>query len=224
VSVVIPAYDAERYLCEAIESVLRQTHPPLELIVVDDGSSDRTSEIALGFGGSVQCVRQSHAGVGAALNRGIAMSRGALLAFLDADDLWTEDKLALQLDALERAPELDIVFGYVRTFHSPELTAEQRSRIELQEKPIPGIYKGTMLIRREAFLQVGPFATQWKLGDFVEWYARAVDTALTSSMLPEVVAHRRLHLTNTGIRDHDSRSDYVRILKRVLDRRKAQLT
>ena len=96
---MIPAFDAERYLGDAIESILRQTCPPVELIVVDDGSSDRTPEIALSFGDSVRCVRQPHSGIGAALNRGIAMAHGALLAFLDADDLWTENKLALQLEA-----------------------------------------------------------------------------------------------------------------------------
>src|SRR5436305_4895217 len=164
VSVVIAAFDAERYLGPAIESVLRQTRQPLELIVVDDGSSDRTVQIARGFGHTVKCLRQPRLGVSAALNRGIAITRGDQLAFLDADDLWIEDKLALQVDALHRAPELDMVFGYVRQFHSPELTDEQRARIDLRNEPIPGICRGTMLIRREAFMRVGPFGTRWTLG------------------------------------------------------------
>jgi glycosyltransferase involved in cell wall biosynthesis len=221
---VIPAFDAERYLGDAIESVLRQTRPRVELIVVEDGSTDRTPEIARSFGDDVRCVRQPHSGIGAALNRGIAMAHGALLAFLDADDLWTENKLALQLEAFEREPQLDMVFGYVRQFHSPELTAELRSRIELRDDPIPAISRGAMLIRRDAFMRVGPFATGWTLGDFMEWYARALDASLTGSVLPEVVLYRRLHMANTSTRDRAARSDYVRILKTVLDRRRAKLT
>jgi glycosyltransferase involved in cell wall biosynthesis len=224
VSVVIAAFDAERYLGDAIETVLRQTRPAGEVIVVDDGSSDRTADIAGGFGDPVTCVHQDRAGVSAALNRGIAMTHGTQLAFLDADDLWTEDKLALQVSALERAPELDMVFGHVRQFHSPELTDEQRARIELREEPVSGICRGAMLIRRDAFLRVGLFAARWTLGEFVDWYARALDASLKSSVLPEVIMHRRLHTANSGIREHESRSDFPKIVKAALDRRRAGLT
>lgn len=223
-SVVIAAFNAESYLRDAIDSVLRQTLPPAEVIVVDDGSSDRTPEIARGFGDAVACVRQPHSGVAGALNRGISMTRGAGLAFLDADDVWTENKLALQVEALERDPELDMVFGHVRQFHSPELTSEQRARIKLRDGPVPGICKGTMLIRREAFMRVGTFATRWTVGEFVDWYARALDGSLSSSVLSQVLMHRRLHEGNSGLRGHDARSDFPRIVKTVLDRRRTELT
>lgn len=224
VSVVIAAFDAGRYVGDAIESVLGQTREPLEVIVVDDGSHDRTSEVANGFGDSVTCVRQPHAGVSAALNRGVPLCRGEHLAFLDADDLWTEDKLAIQLQALERAPQPDMVFGHVDHFHSRELTDEQRARIALPAEPVRGICRGAMLIRREAFMRVGSFATQWTLGEFLEWYARALDGGLTSCVLPEVVMHRRLHAANTSFREPEGRSDFPRILKTVLDRRRAEST
>jgi glycosyltransferase involved in cell wall biosynthesis len=221
VSVVVAAFDAERYLGDAIESVLRQTRPPVEVIVVDDGSSDGTSQVAHGFGRAVRCVRQSRSGIGAAVNLGIALSCGEQLAFLDADDLWTENKLALQVDALESAAHLDMVFGHAQQFHSPELTDQQRFRIRLHADPVPGIHRGTMLIRREALERVGPFATRWTLGEFIDWYARALDVSLSSSVLPEVIMHRRLHMDNSGIRDREARSDYVEILRVVLNRRRA---
>ena len=79
-----------------------------------------------------------------------------------------------------------------------------------------------MLIRRDAFARVGLFDTDLRIGAFVDWYSRAVDEALNSTMIPKVVMRRRIHRSNTGIRDRQSRSDYVRILKRTLDRRRAQ--
>src|SRR5687768_4198880 len=99
-SVVIPAYNAEKYLGAAIESVLAQGHPSAEIVVVNDGSSDRTHEVARSYGGQVHFLSQDHAGAAAARNRGVDAARGAYLAFLDADDLWLKGKLELQWKAL----------------------------------------------------------------------------------------------------------------------------
>jgi glycosyltransferase involved in cell wall biosynthesis len=224
VSVVIAAFDAERYLGEAIESVLGQTRAPLELIVVDDGSDDHTLEVARGFGERITCVGQPRSGVSAALNRGVEMARGDQLAFLDADDLWTQDKLALQVKALERAPQLDMVFGHVMQFRSTELAPEELGPAPTPPNPVPGICRGAMLIRSEAFRRAGRFATRWRLGEFLEWYARALDAGLIGSVLPDVVMHRRLHAANSGIREREGRSDFPRILRTVIDRRRAAQT
>jgi glycosyltransferase involved in cell wall biosynthesis len=224
VSVVIPARDAEAYLGEAIESVLQQTLPPDQVIVVDDGSTDATAEVAEGFGSRVTCVRQQPSGLGAALNRGLEEARGALLAFLDADDVWLPDKQALQSRALSEDEGLDMVFGHVRHFHSPELTEAERARIVLPEGLAAGMARGAMLVRRTAALRVGPFPTQWKFGEFVDWYSRAVDAGLRSAVLPDVVLSRRLHADNSGIRERDAQTDYVRALKTILDRRRAEAT
>src|ERR1700758_706720 len=96
ISVIIPVYNAEKYLAEAIESVLAQTYRPIEVIVVDDGSTDSSADIAKRFA-SVRYCFQSHSGLGATRNRGIDLSQGKFLAFLDADDLWVEDKLTHQM-------------------------------------------------------------------------------------------------------------------------------
>jgi hypothetical protein len=137
---------------------------------------------------------------------------GGLLAFLDADDLWTRDKLGLQLDALRECRGLDAVFGCAENFWEDGRLGER----------IPGYSRGTMLIRREAFDRVGPFA-DWRLGEFIEWYARAVDAGIETLMLPDVVLLRRVHDANMGVRLRDERSEYARVLKSVLDRRRAEL-
>src|ERR1700745_1869826 len=97
VGVVIPVRDGERYLAEAVESVLAQTHSPYDVVVVDDGSQDRTVEVAARYASRVRCVSQPPGGIGAARNRGVKEVRGDFLAFLDGDDTWPGSRLGLQL-------------------------------------------------------------------------------------------------------------------------------
>ena len=104
VSVIIPTFDRAAWLGEAIASVLAQTYPHLELLVVDDGSHDATSEVVQAFGPALTYIRQAHAGVSAARNRGVAASRGALVAFLDSDDVWRPRKVAAQVTLLQQQP------------------------------------------------------------------------------------------------------------------------
>jgi glycosyltransferase involved in cell wall biosynthesis len=175
--------------------------------------------VAAAFGPPVRCVRRQRAGVAAALNTGIQATRGELLAFIDADDYWIRDKLELQVRALIANPRLDFVLGHVSEFRSPDLSTDDGARLAPRSGSVPGPSTGTMLIRREAFMRVGPFATEWTLGEFVDWYARAVDAGLEAEMLPKVVLMRRLHRANTGIRSGHSRTDYVRVVRAILERR-----
>src|SRR5207247_11352011 len=126
VTVIIGAYNAERYLAEAIDSVLVQTHSNHELIVVDDGSTDSTAEVAEGYGPQVRCIRQENGGMAASRNRAIPEARGSYFSFLDADDRFPPDKLRRQLAVFDADPELDIVYGHVTEFLSPDLGAEAR--------------------------------------------------------------------------------------------------
>ncbi|HNG96268.1 MAG TPA: glycosyltransferase family A protein [Acidobacteriota bacterium] len=221
ISVVIPVYNGELYLAEAIQSVLDQAYQPLEIIVVDDGSTDRSVEIAAGFP-HVQVVSQPKAGPGAARNTGVQTATGNWLAFLDADDVWTRQKLIRQLAAFEQDPELDVVFGYVQQFVSPELGDEVRTRLKCPPNPMPGLHPGTMLIKRKSFFQIGLLNSALVLGDFLDWHGRATDAGLKMLMLDEVVMCRRLHTTNLTLREKALQTDYVKMLKSTLDRRRAR--
>ena len=203
VSVIIPAYNAESYLAEAIESALGQTYQPVEVIVVNDGSTDRTAEVAATFGDRINYFWRTNGGIGAARNSGVRLARGAFISFLDADDLWVADKVALQVSLLEGDPSLDMIFGHVEQFHSPDLDDAVRRQIEIRQRVMAGHHAGTMLIRREAFQHVGFFSESLDVGEFIDWYARARDVGLRSFMCPEVLMKRRLHKTNQGLAKRD---------------------
>ena len=222
VSVLIGVYNAERYLGEAIESVLAQTYAPIELIVVDDGSTDGSGAVARAFGDRLVYDRQPRGGIGAARNRAVELSTGSHLAFLDADDRFEPRKIERQLAALADDPELDVVFGHMSEFVSADLPAEQAARLRAPVANAPWPTPNLMLVRRASFDRVGPYSTSLRVGVGVDWYARAVDLGLKLAVLPEVVLERRLHSSNNGLRESASRSQYLSVLKASIDRRRAQ--
>jgi glycosyltransferase involved in cell wall biosynthesis len=219
ISVIIPVYNGEKYLAEAIESVLSQTDFRLDVIVVDDGSTDNTARVAESFG-SVRYHYQMNAGVGAARNKGIVMAYGDYFAFLDADDLWMTDKIKRQLIAFEADSELDMAFGHTQQFYSPELTPPEKDRLRIPAETLPAYNADTMLIKKKSFQSVGLFKNELRIGEFIDWYARATELNLKSIMLPDVLVKRRIHITNLGISRRDQRSGYVHALKAALDRRR----
>ncbi len=221
VSVVIPVFNGERHLGEALESVRRQTHPEVEVIVVDDGSTDRSVEIARAHGGRMRLLRQANEGTASARNRGVRSSRGAFLAFLDQDDRWEPDKLSLQVRALRESAESQVVFGMVRQFISPEMPEDFRKRIRCPAHPVAGYLPSVVLLRREAFFQVGFFSEQFRLGEWADWYVRHGRVMPPPIVLPQVVAWRRLHGENKGLSLASHRAEYAAILRTALARRRA---
>ena len=221
ISVMIGVYNAEPYIGEAIESVLAQTYGSFELIVVDDGSDDGSAEVIARYP-RAKYIRQSNAGNGSARNRAVEAATGELFAFLDADDRFTPGKLERQVNALESDRELDMVFGHVREFVSPELDEEMRGSIRAPfPEPMPWASPSLMLIRRPAFERVGLFSTVIRVGVTVDWLARAREAGLRQLVLPDIVLERRLHLQNNGLRERDSRSQYLQVLRDAMDRRRA---
>ncbi len=214
VSVIIPVYNGEKYLAEAIRSVLAQEYSPVEVIVIDDGSTDGSAKIARSFL-PVRYCRQPNGGVGAAVNRGLALAGGDFLGFLDADDVWTGGRIERQMEALRNDPGVEAVFGLVEQFTSPDPGGGSPPPVIM-----PGCHKGSMLIRREAFFRVGLFDPRWRYGDFVDWYARAQEAGLRIRMINHVVLRRRIHGDNMGIRERQNRVSYARILKAAMDRRR----
>jgi len=224
ISVIIPVYNYERYLGEAIESVLSQTYQDLEVIVVDDGSTDRSGEVAKSFAGrGVRYCQEVHAGIGPARNKGVELAQGEFIAFLDADDRWPLEKIERQLRAFENDPALEMVFGYaLQLQNGPAWEAGVRDKSLTVDGMVPGMVPGTMLIKRGAFDRVGKFQGGLKVGEFIDWYARAVELKVRSLVLPELFLWRRIHDSNQGVRERQSVTDYARVLKAKLDRKRAE--
>ena len=221
ISVMIGVYNGAPYLGEAIESVFAQEYRPLELIVVDDGSTDGSAEVARSYP-DLRYLHQENAGNGAARNRAVTEAAGEFFAFLDADDRFTPGKLELQMAALDADAGLDMVFGHVREFVSPELDEETRSAIRPPApEPMPWTAPNLMLIRRASFDRVGPFSETLRVGVTVDWFARASEAGLRYAILTDVVLERRLHTQNNGLRERDSRTQYLLVLKAAMDRRRA---
>ena len=219
VSVVITVYNAAQYLGEAIESALAQTRGQVEVVVVDDGSDDGSAEVAARY--PVVLERSStRLGIGAARNVAVARSTGDFLTFLDADDRFPVGKLAAQLAVFDLDPTVDVVYGEVDEFVSPDLSVEEAARIRPAHPRTRAHMSGVMLIRRTAFDRVGPWTEGLKVGTGVDWYMRSAEADLHTVVLDEVLLERRLHLSNNGLREASSRTQYVSILKEALDRRR----
>ncbi|KQC06106.1 MAG: hypothetical protein APR62_08395 [Smithella sp. SDB] len=219
ISVIIPAHNGEDYVAEAIDSVLAQEYKNTEIIAINDGSTDATEDVVRSYA-KVHYLYQPRQGASTARNSGIKISSGEFIAFLDADDIWTKNKLKIQMSQFLTNPELDMIFGHVEQFYSPELAESLEGKIHLAESSMPGYVPGTMLIKKTSFLKVGFFDDGYRIGEFIDWYMRAIDYGLKSFLTQEVVLKRRIHNANTGIRDRDFRKDYLRVLKASLDRRR----
>jgi len=221
VSCIVPVYNGERFLPEALESVLRQTRPPDEIIVVDDGSTDGSGRIAAALGPPVRCVRQENAGPAAARNLAIRLAAGDFLAFLDADDLWLPRKLELQLATMRERPELDYCVTHLQNFWMPELSAEEKAfRHQPFAQPLPAFSFPSFLGRRRMVDRVGPCREDLRVASDTDWFIRAREVGLAYEVLPEVLVRRRLHRGNLTRADLASSATLIANLKASLDRRR----
>lgn len=225
ISVVIPVYNGMKYLRQAVDSVLSQTVPVWEILLIDDGSTDTSGQISLEYDKTVVKYHYfPHGGIGAARNRGIEMAEGMFIAFLDADDYWDKQKLALQLQEIKKPGSANMIFSMNAQFYSPETGEDFRQRYQCPSQPVKGVHPGTLMMKREEFLKVGLFSTEYKTGEFIEWYQRAQEAGMTSAFLPEVLMYRRIHPLNHGILQKRHNDDYARIVKEMLLRRRKKAT
>jgi len=198
VSVVIPVYNGERFLGEAIDSILAQTRSAAEVIVVDDGSTDGSLAIAEGYAErhpEVVVATRPNGGASAARNTGIALATGDALAFLDADDIAEPQFLAVQLGRLEADPSLAGVMGAGRVFVEPGapepvwLTARQR---DVRTRP----RLMTMVVHRSVFTALGVFDTGLSHGEDTDWVLRCGEAGHRIDIHTEVLIARRVHHHN----------------------------
>lgn len=188
ISVIIPVYNGEAFLGEAVASVLAQTQPATEVIVVDDGSTDGSATVAEGFGERVRVLRQRNQGASAARNHGVRAAQGELLTFLDADDQFVPDALALQLQRIRRYPDTGIVLGQFQDYAGAAPSGPAHEQLFTSF--------GCALIRREVFATVGLLREDLRLAEDWDWFTRAREANIRFLIHRQVVMHRRLHEQN----------------------------
>jgi glycosyltransferase involved in cell wall biosynthesis len=225
VSAIIPAYNAARFLPAAIENIRAQNVANLEIIVVDDGSSDNCEDVARSLG--ARYFRQENSGPAAARNAGLELSRGELIAFLDADDLWPEGSLQARLDCLQKNPQLEIALGKVQCLRdvpqagsTPDATEDNReTKTELSE-PFVSFNIGAALYRKSVFEKIGGFDADLRFGEDTDWFMRAREASVSLLVLPETTLHYRLHEGGMTSGKSAAQLNVARVLKKSLDRRR----
>jgi glycosyltransferase involved in cell wall biosynthesis len=227
VSCIIAVYNGRQYLAEAIESLRGQSRPVDEIVVVDDGSTDDSAEIAAGFGPPVVVIRQKNAGQSAARNHGVRASRGDLLSFLDSDDLIHPRKIERQLGRFEAAPHLALIDGYAQNFWSPEIPTDQRELAgweSLTHSDIPWPeFIATWLFRREVWERVGEFDEGRRFAEDSDWRDRVGFSGMPLETMQVVLARRRLHRNNLTRNNYGDHIDGLqRFYKEKIDRLRAQ--
>jgi glycosyltransferase involved in cell wall biosynthesis len=220
VSVVVPAFNAVRFLPEALASIVRQGYEPLEIVVVDDGSSDGTGEVARASRARPVVIEQPNRGPAAARNRGIAAAKGELIAFLDADDLWPDGKLALQVPRLMEDASLDVVLGQIRYEALDDRTLDG-IRFDAPEGVLTNVNLGAGVFRRNVFDRVGLFDESLRFSEDQDWFLRARELDAGIAVLGEVTLRYRLHAGNMTRGKSGRELALTSVLKRSLDRRRA---
>ena len=220
VSVIIPVFNGERFLNAAIESVLGQDYQPLELIVVDDGSTDGTPAIIRQYP-RARCLSQPNQGHGPAKNAGLTAACGEFIAFLDADDVWRPEKLRRQAAHLIQNPTLGYVTCYCRLVREPGTDWPGWVNAMFYEKPQPSHMPSALLARRSAFERVGPFNPDFWHSNDTDWVMRARDAGLPGYQLPEVLYDRRVHDRNLSYDLAGLSAEVFRLLHESIRRKRA---
>lgn len=231
VSVIIPAYNAEQFLGQAIQSVLEQTFLPHEIIVIDDGSTDRTREVMKAFGSNIRGLYQQNAGPSAARNAGIRVAQGNLICFLDADDLWTSDKIKEQINFMEKNPDIGLLCSDHEEFDGSGVVLPSfvKKKEEFFGPTIIGnnpirnafvkllslnfISTPTVMVRKECLEASGLFdESLWSVEDRDLWLRIAANFSI--ACMEGIYCRRRVHHLNISKEKELSVRGRIRVLEK----------
>lgn len=209
ITVAIPAYQAERFIAETLESILAQTHAPDEVLVVDDGSTDGTVRELERFGDAIRVIRQPNGGCASTFNTAFKAAHGEYVAECGADDIWEPHKLERQVAALRAHPEIDIAFSAARVFgarqgcwgmpDSPSMVAGILDRRSFARTmyTLNRICPSTLLIRRSLYQRLGAFAEHIGTEDY-EYWMRSLEGGAIFYYDPEMLVRYRRHDANAS--------------------------
>jgi len=222
VSVIISTFNAAQYLSEALGSLRQQTYRAWEVIVIDDGSTDQTVEVATSFP-EVKMIRlEKNLGPGNARNIGVQNSSGEILSFLDGDDIWTPEKLERQVGYLLEHPETGFVFAMQKFFFEPGAVVPSYIPGKLRNELHIAYGTGALAVWRSVFDHVGPFESRFSfVASDAEWFFRAQDMKVAHAVVPELCLLRRIHGTNVShLKIQECHRLRMEMLKMSIDRKK----
>ncbi|NEP72062.1 MAG: glycosyltransferase family 2 protein [Okeania sp. SIO2G4] len=223
ISVIVPAYNAEEYLEEALQSISKQNYEPLEIIVIDDGSTDKTASIAKGFSDKINYIYQENSGPAAARNTGIKIAQGEYIAFLDSDDIWGDNHLEILLNYLTQEPDLEAAMGRVQCMVVKENQQGKKIFEEFGEATI-NVNLGAGIYKKSVFIKQGYFDPNLQQSEDVDWFMRNKEAGIKIAMLEETTLYYRLHQDNISRDRKRGYSTFLNALKKSLDRRRNQNT
>ena len=221
VSIVIPVYNRESFLAEAIESALAQGDIRSEILIVDDGSTDGTAEVARRYSERVTFLRQENAGPPAARNRGVREARGEYLTFLDSDDLWPPERSRVLLERLVANPTALGAMGHLQYIPVEVSRSERFAAARREAEPVLNYNLSASLFRAESFRAVGMFDESMEYSDDWDWFVRARDKGMRIEILPEVTLINRRHGGNLSNQRETGNHYTLLMVKKALDRRRA---
>lgn len=222
ISCIIPCFNAAPFLAEAIESAVNQTLRPEEIIVVDDGSTDDSANIAKRYSDAVRYQLQDHGGTASARNLGLQLARGDYIAYLDADDLWHPEKSERQIAHLKSEPAPDIANCWAQNFWMEDIAGEENDVGNWAlAQPQRAFLIQAWMIPRFVFDRVGMFNTSFTIGSEHEWMMRSNEAGFEVTPVPDILLYRRLHRNNTTRREVDEGKD---AMFRLIEGHRARLS
>jgi len=220
VSVIVAVRNGADYLSEALDSIGLQTLPPAEVLVVDGASSDSSVSVAESFPG-VRVVTQLGMGLAGARNQGLALASQPYVAFLDHDDRWLPDKLALQVGLLEREPALGYCICQLRFLSAKGESIVPPTNRAKAARSFPAVTPGGLVARRALFERIGGFDPAYRIGCDAAWFTTARDAGIPWRLLPLELLEKRLHAGNLSNQSRINRQEMFRIAAASVARRRS---
>jgi len=216
ISVIIPVYNGEDFIQDAIQCVLDQNYPNMEILVIDDGSTDQTRAIIDGYSDQVIYIHQSNQGPGSARNTGLKLAKGEIIGFLDADDLWPPSRLMMLKDRLDQDSSIEVVLGHTL---SEELGGASGTPENLLRPHVLPVF-GCGLFKKQVFDKVGFIDTTLHYSEDQDWFIRAKEEKVSMVILKDIVLIRRMHNNNMTSGTSWKDAGILEVLRKSLERRK----